>query len=197
MHSILEWDYAIFQWINSHQSYYLIIIFKIISGKLTWIPLYLFLVYKLYKQLGKKVLWSIILLAILIISSDLIATYTKDTVMRPRPCNPDSYFEGNVNTVDKNYQTEHHFCTNQYGFYSGHSVNNAAAYMFFLVWFLKLKKNKIKLLLLALWPLSIAYSRIYLGLHYPTDVIAGIIIGSITAYVYYIANVKIYRYKSF
>lgn len=195
MHSILEWDYAIFQWINSHQSYYLNIIFKIISGKLTWIPLYLFLVYKLYKQLGKKVWWSIFLLVVLIISSDLIATYTKDTVKRPRPCNPDSYFEGNVNTVDKNYQTEHHLCDNQFGFYSGHSVNNAAAYVFFLCWFLKLKKNKIKLLLLALWPISIAYSRIYLGLHYPTDVSAGILIGSLTAYIFYLVNVKIYRYK--
>ncbi len=64
-----------------------------------------------------------------------------------------------------------------FSFPSGHSMNNMALYTIIILMLLKKVKNKALVLLIYIFPLTIGFSRIYLGVHYPSDVLAGLFAG--------------------
>lgn len=145
------------------------------SDKLVWVPLYIifiFLIVRFYKINA----WLIILIAIAMIAfTDLISVHAfKNVFMRLRPCHePD--LEGLVHLVkDK--------CGGKYGFVSSHAINHFSMAAFFSMIFF----NRIRYFVLAIfiWASFIAYSRIYLGAHYPGDVICGGIIGVLSGYAF-------------
>ena len=164
------WDSDLFQLINQAHQPWLDQPMVIISGKLTWIPLYAFLIYLLYKEHKSKV-WKTILY---LISTVIFADQVSSSILKPlfkrlRPCHVEA-FQSWIHLPDG--------CGGLYGFCSSHSANAfAVAIGFYLV-----TKNRPMGAILIVWSTLIAYSRIYLGAHYPLDVIMGAIVGGIGAF---------------
>ena len=85
--AILEFDKTLFLLINSHHDRIVDFIMYYASYKFTWIPFYIWLLYVLYRNYGKKTLWLLPVVAALIVGSDQISVLIKDAVERLRPCN--------------------------------------------------------------------------------------------------------------
>ena len=159
----------------------------IISAKTTWIPLYLLLigllVWRYRKPAMTNVKWlqkvpacvvMIVVIALAVGAADFIASgILKDLVARPRPSRVPE-LEGVLHLVNG-------YKSGQYGFVSSHAANTmAVALLFSLIW-----RNKIANCGLMLWVAANCYSRMYLGVHYPTDILGGLIVGSLVAVVGY------------
>ena len=159
----------------------------IISAKATWIPLYLLLigllVWRYSKPAMTNVKWlqkvpacvvMIVVIGLAVGAADFIASgILKDWVARPRPSRVPE-LEGMLHLVNG-------YKSGQYGFVSSHAANTmAVALLFSLIW-----RNKIATCGLMLWVAANCYSRMYLGVHYPTDILGGLIVGSLVAVVGY------------
>ena len=170
METLKYWDTQLFLFLNGkHNGFWDFVMFWA-SDKLIWIPLYLFFVFLVYRYYKRKTIWVLLATVVVIALSDLVSVHLfKNVFMRLRPCH-EPQLEGLVHLVkDK--------CGGQFGFISSHATNHFAIATFLSV----LLGNKIKYFtfLILLWALVISYSRIYLGVHYPGDVLGGIIIGSV------------------
>ncbi len=161
-------DIQLFLFLNGMHNDFLDFVMYWLSNKFIWIPLYLFLLYLIFKN-NKKffiVIFSFIIL--LIFLSDFGSVHLfKELVQRPRPC----HALGNlVHTLDGH-------CGGSYGFVSSHAANTfaIAAYVSLI---LRPYYNIFKYILF-LWAFAVSYSRIYLGVHYPGDVLCGGIYGII------------------
>ena len=157
----------------------------IISAKATWIPLYLLLVGLLvwkYRQPSmnaakwlKKVpacVLMILMIALAVGTADFIASgILKDLVARPRPTR--------VPELESVLHLVNGYKSGQYGFVSSHAANTmACALLFSLIW-----RKKIATVGLMLWVAANCYSRMYLGVHYPTDILGGLMVGALVAVV--------------
>lgn len=144
---------------------------SLMTNKFTWIPLYLFFIYFIFKQEGKSG-WKILvaILMCILISDQVCSGLLKPWVARLRPCHEPSL--GNVIHLVGG-------CGGQYGFCSSHAANSFTLAVFFYLIYGK-SQNWVKFLLP--WAIIVSYSRIYVGVHYPGDVICGALIGSIAAY---------------
>lgn len=161
----------------------------IVSEKTTWLALYALLIGLLvwkfprpietakWNWLKKIPVWVIfvVLIALSVGVADFIASgILKDWVARPRPSRVPE-LEGVLHLVN-NYRS------GQYGFVSSHaSTTMACAVLFSLIW-----RNKIATVGLMLWVAINCYSRMYLGVHYPLDIIGGLVVGTIVAVVAYL-----------
>lgn len=165
----------------------------IISAKTTWIPLYLLLVGLLiwrYRQPSnnatkwlKKVPVCVVMIVAIVAAvglSDFIASgILKDLVARPRPTRVPE-LEGVLHLVNG-------YRSGQYGFVSSHAANTmASGLLFSLIW-----RNKIATVGLMLWVAVNCYSRMYLGVHYPLDILGGLIVGALMAVVAYQVLLKL------
>lgn len=137
-----------------------------ISDKLTWIPFYLALIYSLIKSLKKQSWFIILALIVCIIIADQVSSgLIKEMVHRLRPSrNPDLE---NAVCLLKGYRG------GKYGFVSSHAANSFGLAMLTSLFF----RNRKYTIIVFFWAAIVAYSRIYLGVHYPGDVIGGAIVG--------------------
>ena len=137
-----------------------------ISSKIIWIPLYAVLIYFMVRE-RKKYFWITLLsIALLILLSDQLSVFIKDSVMRFRPThNP---VIGNLVHMIHNYNG------GDYGFVSSHASNSFAVATFISLFF---KKRWLTISMFC-WAAIISYSRMYLGVHYPLDVIGGAVLGT-------------------
>ncbi len=144
------------------------------SDKYIWIPLYALFLYLLWKRYGKNI-WLVMIFAVLLVFlSDQISVHLfKDVFQRLRPCHEPA-LEGMVHLVNDK-------CGGRFGFYSSHASNVFAIAVFVI--FLSGRNRKWLALPILLWALFVAYSRIYLGVHYPADVLAGALAGSLLGWI--------------
>lgn len=155
----------------------------IVSAKATWIPLYLLLigllVWRYRKPAMTHVKWlqkvpacvvMIVVIAMAVGVADFIASgILKELVARPRPTRVPE-LEGVLHLVND-------YRSGQYGFVSSHAANTmACALLFSLIW-----RKKITTSLLMLWVAANCYSRMYLGVHYPLDILGGLMVGALVA----------------
>ena len=165
-----SWDADLFKFLNEAHQPWLDGPMEIISGKLTWIPLYTLLIYYLYKEFRQAVWKEIVyLLSTILFADQFRSSLLKPLFKRLRPCHVEE-FQSWIHLPDG--------CGGMYGFCSSHAANAFAV----AIGFYLLTKNKVAGAALVLWATLISYSRIYLGAHYPLDVIVGALVGGIGAW---------------
>ena len=162
-------DQQLFLWLNSQHTGFFDQIMYFISGKYEWIPLYAAILGFIIWRYRWRSLWIILAVVVMITLSDQIANLLKSGVKRPRPCKDPEI--GHLVHLVNNY------CRGTYGFVSGHAANSFALATFMSLLF----RMKWITVVLMIWAVLVSYSRIYLGVHYPGDVIGGALLGVLLA----------------
>lgn len=185
LEKIIDLDKSLFVFLNNLGSQPFDGIWLLITNQLNWTPFFLLVAYILYKKVTpKQFLFALVFIALMITFCDQITNLVKNSVERLRPCN-DEELSGLIRIV-KDSET--------FSYFSGHAANSTAAMMFI---FLILRKYYKYTYLLFLYPLIFAYSRIYLGLHFPLDILTGYVFGSLVGILFYrIYNIFITKYAA-
>lgn len=166
---ILELDRELFVFLNALGSEKFDGIWLFITSQVNWIPVFLIFAYLVFKHLGwKHSILILVMIALLITLTDQTTNLFKNGFQRLRPgSDPD------LAHLIRAIQTRKSF-----SFISGHASNSMASAMFL---YMVLKPHVKYMGFIFLWPLIFAYSRIYLGLHYPLDILCGYIWGVLMA----------------
>jgi undecaprenyl-diphosphatase len=166
-------DQQLFLFLNSLHHPFISPAMSWISGRAFWIPFYLFLLFLIIKSKGIKALIFILpAVFLLILASDQVSVHLfKEVFKRYRPCH-------NENIKDLVYLVDG--CGGIYGFISSHAANTFALAVFIG----KLLKGQIRYMLawMLVWAAVVSYSRIYLGVHYPADILAGGAAGAVIGF---------------
>ena len=179
LENLLQLDLSLFGFVNQSLANPMFdFLMPLFRSKFFWIPLYLLILVLLAIKLKWKSISLVILIVLTIFISDKISSeLIKKTVCRVRPCNEITLSESLIKRVE---------CGNGYSFTSTHAANHFAfAHIFtlILVPFLSSKKSNRRLyaILSYFWAFSIAFAQVYVGVHYPSDVMAGALLGLLLA----------------
>jgi len=169
--AIKFWDEAAFLWLNSFHWEPLDPIVLQLTQTISWIPLYVLLLYQIYRIDPKNTAWILggVMLTILL-SDQVTSGLMKPYFERLRPCH-DSRWDGILHLYGR--------CGGLYGFVSSHAANTFGLATFLT---LKLGKKQKAIAWLFLYALLVSYTRIYLGVHYPLDVFFGAVVGILAAF---------------
>lgn len=164
---LLEYDTELFLFLNGLGSESWDGFWNIVTEKWSSIPLYAVLLVLIVKHYGwKPTVVILVAVALMITATDQLANLFKYGVQRPRPCQ--------VPELQETMRFVAERC-GRFGYFSAHAASSMAAAVFLgLVlrpWYQYLP------FLLLFWAVFVAYSRIYLGVHYPLDIITGMLVG--------------------
>ncbi len=160
--------------LNFDGGYLLDQVMYIISGKLTWIPFYVCVLWLIYARLGLRMLILFVLtVPLLITCADQTATLAKTYFPKARP----SHFELIMDQV----HTVNGYRGGPYGTVSSHAANCFGLALFTSL----LIRRRWFTVTMFLWAAAVAYSRIYLGVHYPMDILIGTAEGLLWAWLWY------------
>ena len=176
-------DEVVLLWFNGSDSLYLDNVVMAFTSGLTWIPLYVALLYLVIKNSENMPQFALIVLGVLVtmLLSDGLADYiAKPYVARWRPTN-DPVLKYSIDVVGNYRETS-------YGFFSAHASNTMAVAIFFC----QLVRNRALSLALVAWSLLSCWTRLYLGVHYPSDILVGLVWGCVSALIGYFCYRKIY-----
>lgn len=178
LEKIIALDKKILVYLNSLGSPAFDTLWLMITKQIYWTPFFLFLAYLVYKKTGlKNLLIIVLLIALILLCCNTAVEFFKSYFQRLRPCN-DPEIKNSIRIV--------HY-TDTYSFFSGHAANSMATMLFL---YLILKKYYKYILLILLYPLIFAYSRIYLGVHFPSDILTGYAFGAFFGIVFYTIHKK-------
>jgi undecaprenyl-diphosphatase len=175
-------DKQLFLFLNGlHCSFMDAVMWQISQNKFIWVPLYLVIIwYIIRERKGKAVIATILFLALMILLSDQFSGIIKNAVLRYRPSHNPEFSD--IIHILRNYKG------GDYGFVSSHAANSFATALFVTLFF---KKRWVGITIF-LWAIIISYSRIYLGVHYPFDVLGGAIVGAFSGLLIYFAERWVY-----
>lgn len=173
---LIEMDKKLLLLLNGSDSWLLDSLMITLTNALTWIPFYLALIYMVIRanQHLKSVLWVLGCAALcLLFAGAFDDIIVKPMVARLRPTH-DPEIGGLIRVVDGYRET-------LYGFFSAHASNTFSIALFLSL----LVRRRLFTIVLFVWSLLNAWTRIYLGVHYPGDVLVGLIWGAVVGYVVY------------
>ncbi|MGQ8338385.1 phosphatase PAP2 family protein [Sunxiuqinia sp. A32] len=169
--SIAQLDQSLFFFFNSKHTPFWDVAMSLFTRTEVWLLFYISLIWFIIKKYRAKAVFILLLLVLTILIGDQLSVLIKETVQRFRPSqNPE--IQDLVHIVLKR--------GGLYGFFSSHATNTFAVAMFTS----RLFRNYRFSILIFGWALLASYTRIYLGLHYPGDIIMGIIVGSLIGYAF-------------
>ena len=165
----MQWDQRLFEkingdWVNPVFD----TVMPFLRNSNHWVPLYLFVLVFVLLNFKTKGIWWFVFFLSTVAFTDMTGTYLfKHEFERLRPCS-DPDFANQVRLLVKH-------CAGGYSFISNHAANHFGMAAFFFVTFRHLLR---KWAFLALfWAASIAYAQVYVGVHYPLDVVCGALLG--------------------
>jgi undecaprenyl-diphosphatase len=177
LEKLIQLDKQLFIFLNGLGSPTFDGLWLIITQQAYWTPIFLLLLYLVYKKIGtKQTLILLLFVAVLVAFTDQVTNLFKNHFQRLRPCNDTS-----INSIIRVVKG-----SNSYSFFSGHAANTSAVALFL---FLNFRKKYKYFGLIFIWPVIFAYSRIYLGLHFPIDILTGYFFGTTFGFLMF----KIYR----
>lgn len=172
--SLIELDQSLFyllnsEWTNSFFDWLL----PVWRNMYFWLPVYFFIILFAIFNYGSKGYWFIVFLIITVGTSDIVSSHiVKKTIKRVRPCNDTELAQ--VRTLIR--------CGSGYSFTSSHATNHFAL-SYFLFATLGIGYKKWRGWLMA-WAASVSYAQVYVGVHYPIDIISGMILGILIAKIF-------------
>lgn len=172
MDKILELDRKLFMELNSNfHNPWLDQFMWFLSSTAAWFPLYLILLYLLIKNFKQETWMVLVAIGLTILMADQVtSTIMKPFFERLRPSHEPALLD-TVNIVNQ-------YRGGKYGFASSHAANTFGIST--LMWFI-LRIYRPWIALLFFWPLAVGYTRVYLGVHYPGDILAGFFVGFLAA----------------
>jgi undecaprenyl-diphosphatase len=181
-----SFDQQLLLCINGANTPLLDLVFYNLSKVWASFPIYLFAMYLLYRKYGwRRMLVCVFVICCAIGLADLISTECfKKVICRYRPTH--NLDIGDFVHVVNGYRG------GMYGFVSSHAANMFA----FTVGASLYLRTRLWTIVFLVWSLLVCYSRMYLGVHYPADILCGAILGSVIAYVSYVAETKISAYRT-
>lgn len=183
-----EVDTQLLLFLNGAHNAYFDELFWLVTGKFAWVPMILVLLFCSFRKNWKVGVSMVLAIAVVITLCDQVSSgIIKDAVCRLRPTrNPD---------ISSLIHVVNDYRGGQYGFVSSHAANSFGVATFLLLVF----RNKMFTWVILLWAAVLSYSRIYLGVHYPGDIVCGGLLGvALGAVVYciYIRVKKLYFFAS-
>ncbi|NDV69069.1 phosphatase PAP2 family protein [Dysgonomonas sp. 25] len=169
---LIEKDKELFLWINDKHLSWLDPIMLFISSSYTWaVVCVLVIAFLVYKK-GRIGIWGSAFLVLSLGMNSIVNYIVKVIVARPRPIN-NELFDDVIHAIQNH---EH-----SYSFYSSHSSNSFCLVIFTALFL----RNKYYTVLMSFWAVVVAYSRVYVGKHYPLDILVGTIMGCVFGYIGY------------
>jgi undecaprenyl-diphosphatase len=180
MIDILQIDADLLLWINGHHAPWADTLMWTISRATTWIPLYALLVYLLWHRFGwRRTIVYFLAFVIAIGLSDYISSgLIKPLVCRLRPTH-EPLLQPFIHLVNG-------YTGGLYGFVSSHAANTAACALLFSLFY----RDRLMTAVMTLYVLLNCYSRMYLGVHYPGDILCGLIVGCAISGLIYVLVVR-------
>ena len=176
METLHEIDIQLFTLLNGSNSSFVDGIMMMVTNGITWIPLYIALFFLVIKNNESMLQIAIIVgcaLGCVLVSTLLADFISKPLFARWRPSS-DPLLKYAVDVVD-NYRP------GKYGFFSAHAANTFSLALFISLWV----RNRLFTLTMVIWSLLNCYSRIYLGAHYPSDILVGLLAGAAVGIAFY------------
>lgn len=177
---LLKWDQDTLIYLNGLGSEKSDLFWLITTNFITWIPLFLFIIILLFQTYNQKEFGGVALCYIsMLVILTIVILITKEGVERLRPVNDTS-----INQLLRIVRMP-----TDYSFFSGHA---ASSFSIITMTVLFLRKRIKWIGFLFLWPLLFSFSRMYLGVHYPLDILVGCLVGVVFAWILYrIFNLKL------
>lgn len=168
-------DERLFVFLNSLGSERWDGVWLFVTNKFSWIPFYVYLVYLVYRHFGlKNMLIIMVLIILMITTTDQLSNLFKQGFERYRPCR-----EEHLKEIIRYIAPR----CGRYGFFSAHAASSTALAVFMGLLFRKIYKHLVFVLLF--WASIVGFSRIYLGVHYPLDMLTGMVIGALVGFLMY------------
>ena len=173
-------DRQLFVFLNGLHSPVMDTVMSWLTMGLLWLPLYLLILYLVIRQYRWRTLWVFVFAALLITASDQISVVVKESVLRLRPSQDATLCCVHIVNGYKG---------GLYGFYSSHASNTMGIAV--LLIFVLGRRYRFMGPVVILWAVIMSYTRIYLGVHYPGDILAGWIVGCILGTLFGLACRKV------